>query len=338
MLKKILKTIKNHFCNRKCKKTKHALRWAIVGTGYMAHIFGKALNNSKDNVLYCVCSRSQDRAELYSRELLGCKQYSAYESMLEDDEIDVVYIATPVETHYQLILSALLSHKNVLCEKPIVLKIEEFEHLVKVAKSNNCFLMEGMWMKCLPTYGKAKELVADGRIGEINLIKCDFYKKNIISKKHSTGVITDFGTYALSFPLGFEKSSVKNCVAFSQNNEGVDLDWQINFSFDSGVVAFLNLSSRFFGKSGACIFGNSGYIEFDSQFNRTNTIRLYDKTNRVIEIFKYKYTNDGFEYEINEVFTSLKQGFLESQKCPLSESLETIRILEKIMSENGERR
>lgn len=107
--------------------------------------------------------------------------------MLEDKSlpIDVVYIATPVFCHYENIKTALLNGKNVLCEKPIVMDLNELEELRDLANKQNLLLVEGMWMLYLPTFKKAGEWIAKEIIGEIQGIRVDLSKREAIDYSNS---------------------------------------------------------------------------------------------------------------------------------------------------------
>ena len=320
-------------------KNNHALKWGVVGLGNMAEVLSAAIHGNKDALLTAVASRSKKKAQLFAARHGKCKSYEGYKLMLEDSELDldIIYIATPVKYHYQIIKECLLANKNVLCEKPITSNAEEFKELMKMAKDNHCFLMEGMWMKCLPTFQKANLWINKGEIGEIALIKSDFYKKQEINTKQSIfnvkeggGVLKDFGVYAIAFMTTFLKELPAELISHKRiSSFDIDADWHI-VAKKENCMAFLNISSNFSGQSKAAIIGSKGTIEWNSQFNRTNTITLYDEYGKIKEHCTYNYSYDGFEFEVNEVTKSLKEKRLESELVPLQETLNTLIIMDKL--------
>jgi predicted dehydrogenase len=326
------------------KKNPDALNWGVIGLGNMAEFFSTAIHGDKDALLTAVASRSFEKAQLFAARHGKCKYYKGYDVMLKDSQLklDIIYIATPVKYHYQIIKDCLLENKNVLCEKPITSNATQLKELMKIAKDNNCFLMEGMWMKCLPTFQKANFWINDGEIGEIELIKADFYKKQEINLKQSIfnvkedgGVLKDFGVYAIAFMTAFLKELPLE-LNFNKKNSsfGIDADWHI-FGKNKNCMAFVNISSNFSGQSNAAIIGSKGSIEWASQFNRTNTITLYDQFGKIKEKHIYNYSFDGFEYELKEVRKSLKENRLESKIVPLQETLNTLIVMDKLYAENN---
>lgn len=339
-MNRVFKKIKYLF-RKKTKKNKNPIKWGIIGTGYMAEVFSSAIDNNKNGIVYAVASRSIEKARLFSKKHGNCNFFGSYSEMISNPnlDIDVIYIATPTTEHYKNIKECLLSGKNVLCEKPITCNSQEFEELVFLAKSHNCFLMEGMWMKCLPTFSKASEWIENGLIGKISLIKVDFYKRAEINTKYAIydknrggGVLRDYGVYALAFALTFlngvtELSSKKRLSAFD-----IDADWQI-YMKNNGVESYINISSNFGGISKASVIGDQGSIEWESPFNRTNKVCLFNNKGSKIDNYSAIYTSDGFEYEINEVQDVLKHQGKQSGVVPLSFSLCVMKVLDELNKE-----
>lgn len=322
------------------KKKDDAVKWAIIGLGNMAEVFASALDSDADSKIVAVASRSFGKAKAFASRHGHGSAYGSYEDMLADTslQIDVVYIATPAKYHAVHIEMCLDAGKNVLCEKPIAVSAAEMQSLIGIAKGNNLFLMEGMWMKCLPTFQKGKEWLQQGLIGELELVKVDFYKRELINPKLSIfnsseggGVMHDYGVYAMAFAtffLGGEPDNVHGAVRKSSFN--IDADWQI-CAEKNGVKAFVSLSSNFQGQSKAALIGTKGTIEWDAQFNRSNRIVRYDEYGKQQEVFTVNYQNAGFEYEMAEVRRCIREGKKQSDLIPLTESLATIRTVDNLI-------
>lgn len=325
----------------KGKKNPNAIKWGILGLGNMAEIFATTISGDKDGMIYAVASRNVEKAKAFGNKHSCSKFYGSYYEMLNDKSLalDVIYVATPVKYHFENIKKCLLAGKNVLCEKPITSTSSQLKELISIAEENGCFLMEGMWMKCLPSFQKAKEWVRKGKIGEQKLVKVDFYKREWIRPELSIfnpieegGVLKDYGVYAISFATSFlggvPDKIVANCRTSSFN---IDSDWQI-FAEKQKKKAFISLSSNFSSLSKAVIVGTEGSIEWNSQFNRTNTITLYDKFGKFRDQFTAQYYFEGFEYEVNEVHKCIWAGKTESSLVPLSESLDTLKFIDQLVS------
>lgn len=327
------------------KKSRSPLRWGIVGLGHMSEFFAQVIDDSYDNVVTAVASRSIEKAKSFASRHGAPRSYGRYIEMLTDDSIklDVVYVATPVKYHYEHVKMCLEAGQNVLCEKPITSNAAQLEELIVLAQERGCFLMEGMWMKCLPTYGKAHQWLNEGRIGALQMVKVDFYKREhirpeltIYNLKEGGGVLRDFGVYSISMVVDFlcgQPTSMTTQTLWSKY--GIDADWQIAAE-KSGVKACVSMSSRFGSLSKAALIGSEGTIEWESQFNRTNRVTLYNAEGVQIETFTARYTHEGFEYELTEVCNCIRSGERESAIVPLGASLDTMRTIDKLMTDSGD--
>ena len=134
------------------------VNWGILGTGSIANSFAKATNHANHTSLVAVASRSQSRADEFAQEY-SIRSFGSYESLIEDSEIDAIYIATPHPSHFELALKSLNNKKSVLCEKPITMNATETMVLIESARRNNVLLMEAFMYKTHPQTHKILELV-----------------------------------------------------------------------------------------------------------------------------------------------------------------------------------
>lgn len=322
------------------KKNTDATKWGIIGLGYMAEVMALTIDGNKNATIKAVSSRSLKKAEKFASKHGKCNFYDNYLTMVNDRnlELDVIYIATPLEYHYHIIKDCLLAGKNVLCEKPITKTSKEFKELSILAKENNCFLMEAMWMKCLPTFTKAKEWIQNGSIGTLEFIKVNFYKKEVVNvntnyseKTIPKGVLQDYGVYAIAFLTSFFES-IPEILQYHKriSHFKVDTDWNIVLQ-ENSKKAFVNLSNNFLSESKAIIVGDSGSIEWSSPFNRTNMVTLYDTFGKKIKKVSFKYQYQGFEYQVDEVVKTIKNKSLESSIVPHKDTFNTLSIVDKLL-------
>ena len=305
----------------------------------MAETFSCAIDGSKDDMVYAVASRSLDKAKAFAKNHGGCRAYGSYDDMVNDKslDLDIIYIATPVKYHYEHVKLCLEAGKNVLCEKPITSTLEQLNELMELAKKHNCFLMEGMWMKCLPSFQKACQWINKGKIGDVELVRVDFYKREHIRAGHAIynaqeggGVLRDFGVYAIAFMEHF-LGGYPDAIAANKriSIHGIDADWNI-VAEKNGVRAFVNLSANFGASSKAEVIGTNGFIEWDAQFNRTNRVVLYDANGIMVEDYIAEYNFEGFEYEVKEVNKCIHADALSSKIANLNNSHNVLRIIENI--------
>ena len=150
------------------------VKWAVVGTGYIANEFAKGMHEVEDAVLAAVVSRSIVSGRAFAQKY-GCVQvYTDFEGMLEQEEIDVVYIAIPNDCHYAYIMAALDRGIPVLSEKPMVDNLRQLDDVFRKAEEKQVFVMEGMWTRCFPAVIEARNWIEKGRIGKPLAVHASF--------------------------------------------------------------------------------------------------------------------------------------------------------------------
>lgn len=306
----------------------HGFRWGLVGPGGMGEEFARAIAREDAGRLEAVYSRSMVRAKRFARRHAVTAAYDDLREMLRVQRgmLDLIYIATPAETHYELVRMCLGAGFSVLCEKPLVPTLNEAQNLFDLADSNDIHLFEGMWMRCLPTHTQAHSWLSAGEIGTIESVHAAILKAAPGPEKRT---LMDFGAYAVSFASDLmTPGPLTLTVSRNDDEDGADRDWEIDSSDAAGARFTLLLSNRREGPSGARIDGTRGSIEFASQFNRTNRVSLLDADGRVRAEKTYDYSSSGLEHQIRSVMTSLDGG----PPSPLtrSRSLRAAKLLETI--------
>ncbi|MFH2117483.1 MAG: Gfo/Idh/MocA family oxidoreductase [Bacillota bacterium] len=336
---KLILAIKIRISLLRKRKKNEIIKWAIIGLGQMADKYAYSLNLSPNAKIVAVASRNINKAKKFANKHKVKQYYGSYMDMLKDNtlSIDIVYIATPVKLHYEHIKLCFDFNKNVICEKPITSNSAEFSELIEIARKKKLFFMEGMWLKTLPTFRKAIELIENKTIGDIKYLRIDLSKFDclgLIKNEENLGVIYDYGIYPIAFAFGILKTQlyINQCYTYSSLSKE-DLDWLISLKTNSTWVT-INISSIFSGSKNAYVYGTKGFIVFPSQFNRTNQIVLYDAYGNLQSIYKYNYENDGFIYEIEEVNRCLKSGLIGSPIVSINESLQVSMLMEELMKIN----
>jgi len=299
----------------------------------MATNWADLLLGSKIGVLHSVCSRTAGRADEFGRSFGSVRNYDRLDEMLEKEaaELDFVYIATPLVSHYDISKKCLEAGVGVLSEKPVTPTLDLWEDLAALAKKKGVRLIEGMWMRCLPTFRQAESWINEGAIGKVSTIRVDFNKfiPSVDGRSGaSTGVLMDYGVYALYFSCyflgGVPSEFHSHCL---RDQGGVDFAWAI-IARRNGRTAIINMSAAYHGGSGAAIYGEKGMIEWGSPFNRTDEIVLRrhglgDKNQARI---RFPYSYSGLEFQLEEVTRVAKQGLLESRLLTHKMTHDTLRF------------
>lgn len=313
------------------------VRWGIMGLGRIAEEF--AVNMNKIHPIYAVASRSGERTKEFKKKYHVVKAYKGYEELLNDDSIEVIYIATVNSAHYQNIKDCLLHGKNVFCEKAMVAQASELKELEALAEEKGLFLFEAMTIFHMPVMKKIKKLVNDGKLGKIKMVKADFGSlqeddptNRFFSKGLGGGAMLDIGTYALSLVRYFMEGEIEemNCVT-SPYSTGVDEMWSIAMKSSEEVLASISLTIRAKLPKVAVISGDKAYV-FISNYPRADTAILYypdGTTERITE----GVSTDALLYEIKDVEKCLITG--NKTNGHLDYSRDVVEWMDRLLSENG---
>lgn len=303
------------------------INWGIIGPGKIASKFASDLNLVNGTRLYAVASRDVNRAKKFASDYNASKAYGSYEELVNDPEVDVVYIASPHVFHYEQTLMCFNYGKHVLCEKPMGMNAQQVLELAHVAKEKNLFLMEALWTQFLPSFKKIKEIVTSGVIGDIKYIQADFGFKaaydinaRTFSKQLGGGSLLDIGIYPVFFALEFAGKPEEILASAIIGQTGVDESCSMVFSYPGkGVLA--NLSSSFLvdTPTEAMVCGTKGYVKLNTRWHTPTSLTLM--VNNTEELIKFDQSVYGYKYEIEEVVGCLSRGECESEVFPLAKSI-----------------
>ena len=318
---------------------KSTYKWGILGPGNIAHQFAQGLSVTEKGKIHAVGSRDISRAKAFAEQYGAEKFYGSYEELIMDDDLDIIYIATPHHLHYELTKKCFDQGKNVLCEKPICINSRQFEELRLYAKEKNVFYMDAIWTRFHPIIKKSLELVHE--IGEIKTIKADFgfkadYDPNsrLFNPELGGGTILDIGIYTLFMPLLFlGKPDTINANAII-GETGVDNSSAMILSYNNGAIASLLSTFMTNTSTEAEISGTKGKIIFHSRFFMTSklTLALNDKEANEINM---DFKMNGYEYEAEEAMKCLDKGLLESPLLPLSFTSDLMSIMDEVRDQIG---
>ena len=324
---------------------KSKLNWGIIGAGIIAEKMADALNQNENSNLLAVASKSKERAENFAKKnnvQLPC----SYNQIVSNKDIDIIYIATTHNFHFENAKLALEHGKHVLIEKAFTVNAGEAEILANIARERNLFLMEAIWVRFLPSYKLIKKLLSEGIIGDIKQINISFgnfvppkYEKRLIDPALAGGVTLDMGIYPISFVcymLGEIPSEVKSMTRFSDT--GVDEISDYLFKFPSGCISTINTSHKLLMRNTAIIYGTKGYIEYpDFQEGEKFLIHTHDGTNKIKSIKEIieKNHKNGFIYQVEEVVKCINEGKTESSIIPVQETIDIMKVMDGMRDEWG---
>jgi xylose dehydrogenase (NAD/NADP) len=264
------------------------LKWGLISTARINRALIKPLRVSERNDLVAVASRSQETADRYAAEWEIPRAFGSYEAMLEHPGIDVVYNSLPNSLHAEWTVKALQAGKHVLCEKPLATTLEDVDAMQDAAKKSGCHVVEAFMYRHHPQTLKVKEMVEQGAVGNVRMIKGEF-TFNIASETNvrldpdlGGGSVWDVGCYPISYAryiLGLEPEEVFGWQV--TGNSGVDEVFSGQVRFPGGVFAQFDSGFRSPYRSRIEIVGSQGAMVIPRPFNPDldASVQLWDGEN-----------------------------------------------------------
>jgi predicted dehydrogenase len=329
--------------------------WAILGPGAIAHRFAEAVHRSDDMHLEIVQGRSFARANEFAHTWTrdGVAAIRATESLgaaLADERVDGVYIATPHAFHADAIRAALLAKKPVLCEKPMVTDARKAEALVALAREQNTFLMEAVWTLFLPLYDAVSHWLRAGEIGTIRSMQSSFCfnvpfnaTSRLFDSAQAGGALLDIGVYNLTVTRMAMQAAFGTCPEVEQIDAramlaptGVDQHLHATLHFENGVASQFVCALDSNAENAFRIYGERGTIEIEPKFWQATRATLTRTGEAPISIH-HPFRVNGFEYEIEAAVLAIRDGRIECERMPHSETIATLRWMDRIRTQIGVR-
>lgn len=337
------------------------MNWGMIGAGVIVQKFAQGLLGMEDANVYGVVNRSRERAEQFADEVQEQKPdrqrpkvYADLAEMLEDPSIDAVYIGVTNELHAPYMKECILHGKPVLCEKPFTLNADEAREVAELAREKGVFCMEAMWSGFLPAWNQVKEEIRNGSIGEIQSINANFGfcvpevepEHRLFDLKKGGGALLDVGVYVAYFIMDFmgrkpdevRSTAVIGSTGVDEANE-MQLIYREESSDGAGdtgrtVVCYAASAMRKdLGENGV-ICGTRGKYEFPRHY-ASQIVEVTTWTDGEPEgktehrRIECPFQVNGYEYEAEEVMDCIRNGRLESERHPLSKTIEVMEVLDE---------
>lgn len=319
------------------------IKWGIIGLGNIAHQFIQDLQLVEDTSCYAVASRTLDKARHFADKYQVTKAYGSYAELLADPQVDIVYIATPHNSHFEHTLNALQAGKHVLCEKPFAVNAGQVKEMIAAAVQQERFLMEAFWTRFNPSFEYCLELLENGVLGTVNYINADFTffrndspKSRMLSMDYAGGSLLELGVYPLflAYMLLGKPTEVQAVAHFHET--GADLQVGILLKSERGIA---NLFSGFRSQSDmvAKVYGTKGRMYLQPYWHETQGYELVIGNDGQYKTEKAQLPTKGkgFTYEIEECLQCIKAGQIESAKWSHQHSLELASLTDAVREQIG---
>ncbi|MFK4761147.1 Gfo/Idh/MocA family protein [Microbacterium sp. ZW T5_45] len=315
-----------------------SLRWGIVGPGWIAGEFAKALQAHTDQKLVAVSSRSPETGAAFAAAHGIARVHGSVDALVNDPEVDVVYVATTPTSHLEIGLAAIAAGKHVLIEKPFTVSAAEAHQLTDAARRANVLAMEAMWSRYLPQTSVIQQLLHDGVLGDVRQVLADHGQAIAAGPEHRLfrpelggGALLDLGIYPVQFSSMVLGAPTTVFAAGEMTATGVDAASTVVLTHAGGAQSTLHSSIIARTPMAGVIAGTDATISLDGPFYNPTTFTLMGA-----DFFSTPLTwSDptdvrgfaGLSWEANALARFVGEGRLES---PVHTHDETISILTTI--------
>jgi len=308
------------------------IRWGVLGAGWIAEQVCTNINLTSGNVIAAVAARSATRAADFADRYDVAGSYGSYQALVNDDEVDVVYIATTHPSHHALALMAIEAGKAVMIEKPVCLNAGGAREVFAAAARADVFAMEAMWMRTNPLIRKAQELIADGVIGEVVGVRAEFGLGLSFDPGHRLydlhnggGALLDLGIYPVTFAYLFLGRPDEALTFGTLSPAGADDTVHLQWLYDGVPKAQLSCSASIPAPNAGVIFGTKGWLSFGPPMLRPTGLTVHSGEAEYLIEDPIAGQGPGYGPEVEEVERCLRAGLAES---PLITHADTIAVLE----------
>src|SRR6478752_487688 len=319
--------------------------WVILGCGLIARKFASDLKLVENAELVACGARSAASADAFAKEFNVKNAHDSYESLVKDNEVDVIYVATPHSHHQEHALLCINNNKAVLCEKAFAINYKQAKEMIDAAKAKNVFLMEAVWTKFLQPFNKAKEMINAGMLGEVKSMLVSFGFKppadapqRILDPALGGGTLLDIGIYNVFTALFFLGKPDSIAAEASLTAEHTDTQCAITFKYNDGRIA--QLFSTFLSDTAteADINGTAGRIRLSSRYYTPFTTIEYfpgrPDTKQIIELDKPE-EGFGYQHEARHVCECLEKRLTESPVMTHADTMLLMETLDAIRKQAG---
>lgn len=316
------------------------MKIAIMGAGRIATTLAYTMQQMEEVECYAVAARSFERAQRFQEEYGFERAYGSYEEMLQDEQVELVYLATPHGLHYEHMKLCIAHKKPVLCEKAFTLNAKQAREIAQLAKQQGVFVAEAIWTRYMPSRKMISEILESGVIGKVKTLTANLcypitHKERIMEPALGGGALLDIGVYGINFACMSFKDAIdriETSVSFAET--GVDAMESISLFFEGDKMAVITASIYARSDRQGIFYGEKGYIVVEN-INNPQSITVYDTSDQVVARYEVPEQINGYEYEIAECIQCIREGRIESVSMPLEESIYIMGLMDEVREKWG---
>ncbi len=319
------------------------MRVGILGAGGIAKKMAKTIAPLAEVENYAIAARDYDRAEAFAKTYGFEKAYGSYEDMLNDEKVDLVYIAVPHSHHHKWTIEALKAGRNVLCEKSFAANTKQAEEMIALAEEKKLLLTEAIWTRYMPSRKIIDDIVKSGKLGEIVTIDSNLgYRINknerMLKPELAGGCLLDLTVYTLNFSSMIHGNDIKRISAsMIPTDTGVDGQDSIMVEYSDGVMASMFTTMYGLTDRRGLVVGTEGFLCVQN-INNPEKITVYEPDRDNLKIKEEIIVPEqitGYEYEVLACKKALEEGRIECEEMPHSETITIMRQMDEIRKQYG---
>lgn len=315
------------------------LNWAVLGTGVIANEMAQALVKMNKR-LYAVANRTHQKALDFADRYGVQKVYDQIDEVFEDEAVDIIYITSPHNTHYEFMKKALEHGKHILVEKSITLNSRELDEMIALAAEKKLILAEAMTIWHMPIYNKLWEIIQSGQLGKVQIITMNFgsFKEYDMSNRFfnmnlAGGAMLDIGVYALSIVRSFMEEKPEDIVSqWKASPTGSDEQATILLKNKQEQMATVALSMHSKQPKRAMISCEKGYIEI-MEYPRADKAVIVDAESGKKTEIESGETANALYYEMMDMEQAVRGG--DASNMRLQYSKDVMDIMTRLRKDWG---
>ncbi|WP_181780070.1 Gfo/Idh/MocA family protein [Pseudonocardia pini] len=320
-------------------RTAPVLRWGVLGTGWIAERFVDTVQRNTSQRFTAVGSRSQDAADRFAAGHGIARAHGSYAALVEDPQVDVVYVASPHTSHRDHALLALEAGKHVLVEKPLALDAAQAGEIAAAAGARGLFAAEALWTFFLPRYDVVRQLLGSGALGTVRSVQAEYGEAfapdhRIFRTDLAGGPLLDLGTYPLSF-VTWVLGAPETVLATAQPHpSGVHGQLAALLTDRAGNQGLVHTTLYGFTPTGATVVGTEGVLTLPGPFPQPGPVVLDTRAGRLTWT-EPAVGHEGLYFEAAEVARRIADGHTDTPLRTLPDSVVTLAAADRIRARSG---
>ena len=316
------------------------MKIGIIGAGHIADVVAPTLVAMEGIECYAVSSRSLDKAQIFAQKHGFRKAYGSYREMLQDPQVELVYVATPHSHHFEHMMLCIEHGKHILCEKAFTLNAEQARAVKTAAAEKGVYVAEAIWTRYMPSRKVIDEVLSSGIIGKPNTLTANLsyiiaHKERIYDPNLAGGALLDIGIYGINFALmhfGTDIERVESSVKMLPT--GVDAMETITVFYHDGRMAVLTHSIFCRSDRKGIIHGDNGYMVIEN-INNPQSLKVYDTSDREIAAYDFTDQISGYEFQFAESAACIAAGKTEADSMPMEDTVYVMEFMDSLRNTWG---